>query len=84
MRDVRVMEGDTGTFSCLVSRTNADIQWFKNGHPIPSSQARLLPSVDNKTLSLSITDSKLDDDAEYSVICGEAKCSAHLYVEGNF
>ena len=82
MRDVRVMEGDTATFTCYVTRTNAEIQWLKNGHPIPKSQTRFSETVENKALNLIIKDAKLDDDAEYTVICGDAKCSAHLYVEG--
>ena len=82
MRDIRVMEGESATFSCPVSRTNAEIQWQKNGQSILENAPRFTQTVENKTLSLTIKDAKLDDDADYIVICGEAKCSAHLYVEG--
>ena len=84
MRDVRVIEGDTATFTCYVTRTNAEIQWLKNGQPIPEVQSRITQTIDNKSLNLTIKDTTLDDDADYTVICGDAKCVAHLYVEGIF
>ena len=82
MRDVRVVEGETVTLTCLMSRTNADIQWSKNSRPLGEGEKRISQTVSGQSLNLVIQNAQLDDDADYTVTCGEAKCSAHVYVEG--
>ena len=82
MRDVRVVEGETVTLTCIMSRTNADIQWLKNNHPVVESETRISQTVSGQSLNLVIQNAQLVDDADYTVTCGEAKCTAHVYVEG--
>ena len=83
MRDVRVVEGETATLTCVFTRVNDEIQWLKNLRPILGNENRFSQNINEKSVSLIVKDTQLDDDAEYTVTCGEAKCSAHLYVEGN-
>ena len=83
LSDGRVVEKDTITLECEVSKSNKTATWMKNGEVIAPSD-RFEVRVEGTKHFLTIRDSTLDDDAKYTVRIETAECSAQLTVEGTW
>ncbi|GFS00827.1 titin [Elysia marginata] len=73
-------EGDTVTFKCEVTESDLPATWFKDGLEVILSD-QVIASVDGKTHTLTIKDTPLDADAEYTVKIKDKESKAKLNVQ---
>ena len=81
LSDVEVIEGQTATLECVVSRPDQTAKWLRKGKPLPKDN-RITITVDKSTHKLVIQSATLDDAAEYSVKIGDKVSKATVFVEG--
>lgn len=81
LEETRVEEHKMAYFSCEVNKENVSVKWYKNGRLIaPSDKHQLLDEGRKHTLI--INDAEKTDATEYSVVVGDKKSSAKLYLDG--
>ncbi len=76
-----VMEGQTATITCELSRSNEEIQWFKEGKLLEISE-RVNIVHEGVMHHLIIQDVNVHDEAEYSAKVHENLVTTRLVVEG--
>ena len=81
LSDGRVLEKDTVSLECEVSKPNKTVTWLKNGEVITPSD-RFEVRVEGTKHFLTIRNANLDDDAKYTVKIDAVECSAQLTVDG--
>ena len=81
LSDVGVMETETATLSCEVSKPDQTAKWLKAGKEVRPS-GRIEIRVDGTKHTLIIQDAHLDDHDEYSVVIGDKSSTATVFVEG--
>jgi titin len=81
LQDQDVMETQTATLTTEVNLAGKTAQWLKNGKAIKASEHYEMIS-EGTTHTLLIKDAVLDDEAEYTVVIGDAKSTATVFVEG--
>ena len=81
LRDETVMEKQTVTLECEVSKTDHKATWYKNGKRLDTNN-RIQPHGDGTKHFLIISDSVLDDEAKYSIKVEEAESRCKLTVQG--
>ena len=81
MADQKVTEGDTAKLEVEATKPNVPGQWFKDDSPIEKSD-RVDMSVADTTHSLTIKDTKPEDQGEYTIEVGDDASTARLTVEG--
>jgi hypothetical protein len=79
--DHTVVEKQSITLTCEVSKPNKEAKWFKNGSPIEPSDRVVMHSEGTKH-SLTINSAMMDDDSKYTVRIDEAESTGQLTVEG--
>ena len=81
LHDSTVMEKDTITLECEVSKPDRAATWMKNGKPLETSD-RIVPHCDGCKHFLIFSDCVLDDEAKYTIKIEEAESSCKLTVQG--
>ena len=79
--DIDIMETQTATFACEVSKPNQEAEWFKNGNKIKSN-GRVEIQMEDSKHSLIIRDAVTKDEAEYTITIKDKSTSGTLFVEG--
>ena len=84
METVEVVEGKMAKLICKVKgKPEPKIEWFKDDIPVKEDR-RIKTLFDGETCTLKITDTKLDDEAEYKCVAtsdaGTSFCKAELLV----
>ncbi len=79
--DYTVMEKETVTLECEVSKPDKTATWLKNGEPIePSEHAEIRMDVTKHFLTL--TNCVLEDDAKYTIRVEGKESTGKLTVQG--
>lgn len=65
MKDQTVTEKQTAVFECELNKPNVKVQWKKNKKPLKSSK-RIQMSCDKCIQKLTIMETTLDDEDEYT------------------
>jgi hypothetical protein len=82
LTDQEVVEKQTATFSCTLSRPRLKVSWYKNNVKL-SEDGRIEFAVEGKVYKLIINNAQLDDKATYKIKFEEdAESSAKLTVKG--
>jgi hypothetical protein len=68
-----VIENDDANFVCEVSDEDTNVEWYKNGNLIESSD-RYKISKNGRLRTLSITSVKCSDSGEYSCMTSDGRC----------
>nr|XP_006823016.1 PREDICTED: titin-like [Saccoglossus kowalevskii] len=79
IKDIDAIEYENEKLECVVSHEKATVTWLKDGQPIEEGPKYTFVA-DGKKRSLLINDVNPDDDAEYTCVIGEEKCTAGLFV----
>ena len=80
LEDQEVVEKQTATFTCTLSKPRLKVQWFKDDVKL-NEDGRVQFAQEGKVYKLIITNAKLDDIAKYKIKFGdEAESSAELFV----
>jgi len=79
--DQRVVEKQTASFECVVSKPDKPATWYKNDKPLTASD-RIQISMDGARHQLTINSAVLDDQAIYKIQVDSATSTAKLIVEG--
>lgn len=69
--------------SCELSKPDVPVQWAKDGKPLESTEEISLSRV-GTVHTLTIQNSRLDDEAEYSLTTGDLITKAELLVDGQY
>jgi hypothetical protein len=81
LEDQEVVEKQTATFACSLSKPRLKVSWYKNGQKLSESK-RIQFVQEGKVYKLVINDAQLDDAAEYKIKFGEeAESNAQLMVK---
>lgn len=80
MHDQTIAKGEKAVFEIELTKGDALVQWFKNGHDLEFSDHVTL-TIDGKRQLLTVHEATLDDDAEYTCIVGDQESTAKLTVE---
>ena len=84
LEDQEVVEKQTATFVCTLSKPRLKVAWYKNDQKL-SENNRIQFVQEGKVYKLIIGDAQLDDAAEYKIKFGdEAESKAELFVKGSF
>ena len=83
LSDQKITEGEDVTFSCTLSKSDADVTWMCDGKKIKASKTYQIQR-DGVTHTLVIRNVGHDQSAEYTLKTKDASSSAKLTVEGNF
>ena len=84
LTDQEVVEKQTATFSCTLSKPRLKVAWFKNNVKL-SEDGRIEFAQEGKVYKLIINNAQLDDKATYKIkFEEEAESSAQLNVKGYF
>ena len=82
MKDQKVTEMQTAVFECELNKPNVNVQWKKNKKLLKSSK-RIQMSCVKCVQKLTITETTLDDEDEYTCqLPSEKEVSAKLKVIG--
>ena len=81
LTDVEVMESETVTLECEVSKPDQPAKWMKAGKEI-SPGGRMEMKVDGTKHLLIIKEAKLEDQAEYTVVIADKSSQGSVFVEG--
>ena len=86
LTDVEVLESQTATLECEVSRPNQQAKWFKDGTPVEvTSGGRIRIVVEETKHRLVIKEAELQDSAQYSIdFGGNNSSTATLSVAGMY
>ena len=79
--DMDIMETQTATFICEVSKPKQKAEWFKNGNKIKSSN-RIEVRMEETKHFLVIKDAVTKDEAEYTITFKNKSSTGSLFVEG--
>ncbi|CAH1802745.1 unnamed protein product, partial [Owenia fusiformis] len=80
LKDVTVMEKETASFECEISKPDQKATWYIEGEEVQESE-RVQIDMDSTIHSLTIKDCVLDDEAEYSIKIQDVTSKATLYVD---
>jgi len=80
LSDTEVMEGQTATLECVVSKADQPAKWLRKGKALPKDN-RITTSVDKNTHRLVLQSVTIDDEMEYSVKIGDKVSKATIFVE---
>ncbi|XP_078700413.1 obscurin-like protein 1 isoform X8 [Branchiostoma floridae x Branchiostoma belcheri] len=82
LQPVKVTEGDKAELACEVHKDGAQVQWLKNGKPIPDKDLKNIKIVaDGKTHKLIFLDAEPKDSGEYSVKTTGGTSNANVNVK---
>lgn len=79
IEDIETQEKKTISFVCKVNRPGVSVQWMKAGQEITLSK-RIVYRADGLKHTLTIKDSIMDDEGEYTAVVGDDKCAAELII----
>ncbi|XP_027534586.1 obscurin-like protein 1 [Neopelma chrysocephalum] len=80
LRDLGVPETGVASFECELSRSNAEVKWFKDGQELrPGPHCRIYSAGRRRILQLSHCD--LADAGSYTCDAGDCQASAMLHVQ---
>lgn len=82
LKEKRVVEGQSATLECKLSRP-ADVTWFKDGKEIQPNEHFDI-TVDGTIHKLNLKKTSLNDEAEYTVKTGDISSKATLWIEGRY
>ena len=82
LTDVEVLEGQTATLQCEVSKPNQKATWFKNGSTEVKTGGRHEIRVEETKHTLVIQNTKLTDQSEYTVKIADKSTTASVFVTG--
>ena len=79
--DKSVVEKESFTLECEVSKPNKPATWSKDGKPLePSDRVQMF--VDGTKHTLIVNNSILDDEAKYTITVEEAESTGNVTVQG--
>lgn len=79
IEDVETQERKSISFVCKVNRPNVTVQWMKAGQEVALSK-RVVYRVEGLKHTLTIKDSLMEDEGEYTAVVGDDKCAAELII----
>jgi hypothetical protein len=82
LKDQKVKEKETATFTCELNKENAPVKWLKAGNEIASNNIKYKITVDGSKYSLQILECELEDINDYTISFKNKKSTARLEVEG--
>lgn len=76
-------EGSSVTLRCQVSKTDARVEWQKNGQVLSEEMSgrKYQLKLEGKTAELTIVSVQVEDAGRYSCITGDEKTTAELKVK---
>ena len=80
LKDVTVTEGEPFTLTCEVSKPDRPARWLKDGQPVDTDHCKL--TVDDCVHKLEISQSVLDDEADYTIEISDKSSKCMVLVEG--
>ncbi|ELT96013.1 hypothetical protein CAPTEDRAFT_139749 [Capitella teleta] len=80
LQETSALEHQMVTMECQLSRPDQDVKWLKNGEEIKPDDIHEV-SVDGTFHRLTLKDTAVDDEAEYTVTLGDDNTSAKLFIE---
>ncbi len=84
LQDEEVVEKQTATFVCTLSKPRLKVTWLKNGKKINEND-HFQFAQEGKVYKLMINNAQLDDADKYTIKFGEeAESTAELFVKGLF
>lgn len=83
LSEVRTEEHKMAYFQCEVNKDDVSVTWLKDNQPLTPSNKHIMEQ-DGRSHTLIIKDVDQGDVAEYSVVVGDRKSSAHLHLDGEF
>ena len=81
LADATIVEGETVSFTCVVSKANRPAKWFKDGKELSPSE-HIEPILDDVKHTLTVHDALLEDGGKYSIAVEEVESTATLTVKG--
>ena len=81
LKDTQVEESEDATFNCTLNKPDQTAAWSKDGQEVTADSHFVINSEDCSHM-LTVKASSKDDEAEYTVKCGDVTSSAKLTVEG--
>ena len=81
LKDQHVLETEDAAFDCQMTKRDIPVTWLKDGRELEVDE-RVEVITDGFIQELVIYESIVEDEAEYSCVCGEEKTAAKLTVEG--
>lgn len=82
LQDYTAVEKDEVVLMCEVSKSSAEVKWFKDGKEIVPSKNIQIKS-DGKKRSLTVRKAEKANIGEYTCDCGSDKTTSRLNIEGN-
>lgn len=79
--NLEIIEKQTATFECEISKPNQKAKWFQNADEIVVGSPeweRFKPEVDGTIHRLVISDAHLDDSTKYRCVIGDKKTTGTL------
>ena len=77
----QILEGDSVTMDCEVSKPDAEGIWFKEDIEVEPTE-KYETVVDGKVQALTIHDAELEDEGEYTLEVSGDSTTAMLWVDG--
>ena len=81
LQDREVVETETTTFNCELSKPDMKVKWLKDGKEVPR-HFRFIKSTTNFQQTLTIKNAELGDAGQYQCIADATSSSAILRVKG--
>lgn len=81
LKNEQVVEDNSVSFTCQLSKPDQPVQWLKNGSPIKQSTKYKISS-DGSKYTLTLQKATIPDAGEYKIKLGNLESSAKLTVSG--
>ena len=81
LKETECVENSIVTLTCEVNKPNVKARWLKDNVEITPNENRQI-TVDGTVHKMTFPKVALDDEAEYTILIGDKKSSAVLFVEG--
>ena len=81
LQDREVVETETTTFECELSKPDMKVKWLKDGKEVPR-HFRFVKTTKNSQQLLTIKNAELGDAGQYQCIADAASSTAVLRVKG--
>lgn len=82
LKDIEVMEKETASFKCELSKSGVKVKWLYNGKAITDEDG-LDIKVDKSVHTLTLEDVALEDAGNYAIQADDKQSMATLSVRGN-
>lgn len=84
LSDGHVTEFQNVTLECELSKPNQRVEWFKDGVVLPLDDSHYTITNTDCSYTLQLNNAQMDDDAQYTLKCGDVETTAKITVEGDY